>query len=346
MRSAIKCESCGAESIYESGDVSIKCEFCGGLIDVHRNTGSNSDKGSVDKSIFDQIQLNQRLKNYKECIRYCDAALENNPKDEKTLRIKVECLYKLLNKDSGIKNLLDLKHSLERLSISIKVHYDIKALNKLIENVHSSLVKVYNSMEYDYSRSGKIWDSYSERSIEKIITILKTLECCYELCSNDEYLKNVINELSGHGKLIWLKYEGNDILNQEWVLDFDFNAEKTLSRLNEKIKSRNPNYVPPEINLNIVSNVETDSKCFVATVCYENPNHPSLNTLRRYRDEVLIKYYMGRNFIHFYYKHGPKAAASIEDYPLLKILILNIILRPMVYLIKFYFKLSKNKIKN
>lgn len=58
--------------------------------------------------------------------------------------------------------------------------------------------------------------------------------------------------------------------------------------------------------------------CFVLTACYRDANHPTVVSFRDFRDTHLTDHPLGRAFINFYYAHGPKAAAFVQDKPLLK----------------------------
>ncbi len=53
--------------------------------------------------------------------------------------------------------------------------------------------------------------------------------------------------------------------------------------------------------------------CFIATAAYGSMEHPAVNILRRFRDEVLMKFGTGRAFIRLYYRHSPHAARWMED---------------------------------
>ncbi len=50
--------------------------------------------------------------------------------------------------------------------------------------------------------------------------------------------------------------------------------------------------------------------CFVATVIYENADHPNVILLRRFRDEVLEKHVLGEWLSRFYGCVGPHLASS------------------------------------
>lgn len=64
-------------------------------------------------------------------------------------------------------------------------------------------------------------------------------------------------------------------------------------------------------------NMRIESKsgatCFVASVAYEDPNHPDVMFLRWYRDAILMKYFIGRIFIAWYWMVGPKLAKIVAS---------------------------------
>lgn len=49
----------------------------------------------------------------------------------------------------------------------------------------------------------------------------------------------------------------------------------------------------------------SSSQCFVATTVYGDANHPSVVSLRRFRDGRLNTYFAGRVFVRIYYSIGP-----------------------------------------
>ena len=65
-----------------------------------------------------------------------------------------------------------------------------------------------------------------------------------------------------------------------------------------------------------INNIEyiSDDNCFVATTVYGDINAPEVNTLRDFRDNVLMKNTFGKAFVNFYYSGaGEKTAKFIEE---------------------------------
>jgi hypothetical protein len=66
-------------------------------------------------------------------------------------------------------------------------------------------------------------------------------------------------------------------------------------------------------------NMRIESKsgatCFVASVAYDDPNHPDVMYLRWIRDNKLNHSQVGRKFVAWYWRNGPKLAEFVKKYP-------------------------------
>jgi len=60
------------------------------------------------------------------------------------------------------------------------------------------------------------------------------------------------------------------------------------------------------------------SGCFVATACFEDVNHPTVEHLRAFRDLHLSRYSLGQAFIAWYYKNAPSYANRVSSKPRIK----------------------------
>lgn len=75
----------------------------------------------------------------------------------------------------------------------------------------------------------------------------------------------------------------------------------------------------------------TSSTCFVATAAFESSEALPVVQLRCWREDYLAHISLGRKFISFYYKNGPKLAVLLNNKPLLKPLVRQV-LRLIAYL--------------
>lgn len=70
----------------------------------------------------------------------------------------------------------------------------------------------------------------------------------------------------------------------------------------------NDNRVMEELERRGTEEKAKKSGCFVASICYGNPDAAEVNVLRRYRDEVLMETVYGRYLVEMYYYVGPFVA--------------------------------------
>lgn len=85
------------------------------------------------------------------------------------------------------------------------------------------------------------------------------------------------------------------------------------------------------------SNLSKDDpkeRCFITTVCYEDPNSLQVQSFKNFRDQKLNTFYLGTLFIKFYYKVSPKLSSIIYQKPLIKKIVKQVLLDPIYYLIK------------
>jgi hypothetical protein len=77
--------------------------------------------------------------------------------------------------------------------------------------------------------------------------------------------------------------------------------------------------------MTIESNRGVGARCFVATAVFMDEGHPTVETLRCFRDTVLVNTSYGRNFVAWYYREGPKLAGFVHKHgnlrPFLKIIL-------------------------
>ncbi len=68
----------------------------------------------------------------------------------------------------------------------------------------------------------------------------------------------------------------------------------------------------------LTKNPEGNDNCYIATLVYEDSDHPKVNTLRKYRNEILSHSLIGRLFIKFYYFSAPKLIPVLEPLPVVQ----------------------------
>jgi len=75
------------------------------------------------------------------------------------------------------------------------------------------------------------------------------------------------------------------------------------------------------------------SKCFIATAACGSADAPDVETLRRFRDDALTQYYMGRGLVRMYERVSPPIAAMIAPRPALRWTVCRLIIHPLARLL-------------
>jgi polyhydroxybutyrate depolymerase len=72
--------------------------------------------------------------------------------------------------------------------------------------------------------------------------------------------------------------------------------------------------------------------CFIATAAYGSPSAKQLDVLREFRDDVLLKSTVGSRLVDLYYKVSPPIANFIAAHNLVRILVRDLLVDPIVWL--------------
>jgi hypothetical protein len=110
-----------------------------------------------------------------------------------------------------------------------------------------------------------------------------------------------------------------EVKNREQNMDYGIGRQVTIDhidtfRMLDKSGKLTRQSVVTDIRTG-AGNMRIESKsgatCFVASVAYDNPNHPDVMFLRLFRDEALCQHEFGKAFIAWYWQNGPKLAKFV-----------------------------------
>jgi hypothetical protein len=76
-----------------------------------------------------------------------------------------------------------------------------------------------------------------------------------------------------------------------------------------------------EIAIDKYEKYKKRSACYIATMAYGSYEHPQVIQLRKFRDEILLKSFLGMSFVDFYYWFSPKLVKQLEGYKFMNALI-------------------------
>lgn len=114
---------------------------------------------------------------------------------------------------------------------------------------------------------------------------------------------------------------------------FEEELRSKMLHYSRKVQTVEPSFVTP-------SPTKASPGCFIATCVCGSQDHPCVEVLRKFRDHKLQNYTLGRRFLAFYQRHGPRLAALVENRPTLKKTIFTVLILPASCLAKASFKLS------
>lgn len=77
-----------------------------------------------------------------------------------------------------------------------------------------------------------------------------------------------------------------------------------------------------------------DLFCFIATAAYGTPTAEQIDVLREFRDVVLLKSTVGSQFVALYYRLGPPFADFIARSELLRTLVRELLVDPVVWIVE------------
>jgi len=129
-------------------------------------------------------------------------------------------------------------------------------------------------------------------------------------------------------------YAGAQFVNEATELTNEF----TETRLTQAAPPPAPPAPPPP-----PAKEGGDCGCFIATAAYGTDTAQEINTLREFRDEVLIPNSLGSELVHFYYKTSPPIADFISRHEVLRTIVREGFLRPIVTILDWTHNLWSKK---
>jgi len=81
--------------------------------------------------------------------------------------------------------------------------------------------------------------------------------------------------------------------------------------------------------------------CFIATAAYGTDTAREIDILRDFRDEVLLLNSLGAKFVSFYYKNSPPVADFISRHEILRAVVREGFIHPIVAILSLSKKLRR-----
>ncbi len=333
------CPSCGGNLQVPDDRDSVKCMYCGTDIIVRQAIQAGS--GVNIQNYLELAVTANKTGNYQEAYNYYSKVLEYDINNSEAWFGKARAVGWLSDFNdfrdseiiSGFQNSLDKISDKDKKDLQIQCASEINQLSIANFNlIHRYVAENAEKTQYDKD----IWNIYVARC-ESLISLQEfgfnlnpnnqeIMEGIINICkTNLEGVECALNiESTVNGRTSYRIARGAFIRRvSENERQFFTNKMNFYS---EKLKDLNPNYKPPEIK-------KKSSCCFVITATMENRNHPYVLTLQDFRESWLLKRGYGRQFNHYYEIFGPHLADIIRDRWILRMLSLNLIVRPSVWIV-------------
>ena len=316
------CKACGA-SISFGDSLVAKCEYCDTenrlLQPIKFQKSSDlSIKGEKLTSFNNMLKIcetSMTAGSYKEAYDYCNRLLEIDPENGEIYANKAICA--LYESTSG--NIYDGAKDISTfIKTALKYDPHSKVVMETAENIAYNLY-YFSFYKISIYAGEKLSGIYLAPALKGLLPYIKVWDTAFEIHNDTEFLKNAVTILSGQDIKDPFELEG-----LAWgKMDEQIKSSKVREMYIKKIKNIEPDYNPPSIK---------KGGCFIATATIGNYNHPTVMSLRGFRDNYLLHQNWGRAFIQFYYKWGPYPANIIEKSDMLKKLSYFLIVRPLAFI--------------
>ncbi len=113
-----------------------------------------------------------------------------------------------------------------------------------------------------------------------------------------------------------------------WFKSKKCNFYSALNYLNSKyniILLPYKSHIQEKIRKGISNNSSSNQSCYIATLAYQDINHPKVEIFRQFRDNTLVNYSFGRFFIEKYYRYSPKVVEFLRPFTLINCFIRKIL---------------------
>lgn len=338
--SEIICTSCGAPVKIEINNSKASCNFCGLDINIVSNVfeqeigfNGNHNNYSEFQNNLELLKVAKSSENFISVFQYCEKLILLDSKNDKLWELLAQSHFLSIDGVYGEKEFTKFKTCLKAYQRLNKGNTSITFI-KLTEKIYNIYINKYERLSFDKSKSGKVWDSFSNDAINSIIHFFEISELHYRNIHDLNILKKVVLELSGHKKDFWLISENGQIMNRSDLIGFKFDALHKRQEIIKIINTKDHKYSAPEIiyRNNFTASLE-NGNCFLATLCYDDLNHSNLVLLRNFRDKFLLNHNFGRFMVNIYYIISPKLIVLLNKKSKFITLIKILIIEPLVSII-------------
>lgn len=175
-----------------------------------------------------------------------------------------------------------------------------KPLNHLFRKIlklNNTLDKKAKSIIETFEETPEVYDNISEQVVQISMASL------IHLMNKDGFNIHYYNA-----------FEFLDKFKMSEETNNKYNENRRIIRSNKRIEYNN--HINARLGLSSMGRThqpQRSSGCYIATMIYKDYNHPKVMVLRNFRDEFLLNYFVGREFVKFYYKYSPSLVELLKD---------------------------------
>ncbi|WP_260309092.1 MULTISPECIES: tetratricopeptide repeat protein [Lactococcus] len=328
------CELCGSNDFTKEKGY-WKCNYCD-----TKYSEEEAKKIVIDGPVITKSDLSTELENFSnlaeqyysdgnmdQALVYFRRVLEIDPKNWRAVFYSGVCSsrvasfleFKLVDSVAGMKNALNMLYEehasedeyknfiLEMLSVLLEVIQDFWSTSDSIYNQYwelesstTELIQRLTVCVECFKFCLTVTTKYDlDPKKTQLPVAYNLVNCCIDVCLFRDY------KLYYKGEEVVHKYKTSSDFREPYIEIY----RETV----ELMKSIDPNVTPDQINAVGTKYQEKSEGCYVATAIYQTYDCPELWVLRRFRDNTLYHHYLGKKFIHFYYKVSPKLIIRFEN---------------------------------
>ncbi len=200
-------------------------------------------------------------------------------------------------------------------------------INKLVVTLYAMARK--HMLEYVALKN--TWVEYLSQ-VNQMLTMLETASSW--LPTDKLTLENIVHLCKDNIEGVAYRDPYDNNTPKGWLLSPQYEAliSGKLDSAAQALKKIDPSYTLP-----VVEKKKPDS-CFIVTATMGDPEHPTVNLMRRFRDQWILTRPGGDKFVAWYYNYGPIAAKFIKSNRLLRLMAFILIVKPLALFARLFVK--------
>lgn len=297
-----RCPSCKKEiQVPDDVDTSI-CMYCGQSIVI--NDAISINAGPSIANLLGMARTAYAGGNHAEAEAYFNRVLELDPTISEAWLGKGKAAgwqSSLVNMRFG-EVIAAFSHAIATVQESEK---DI-TVQSCVTEANVIVVALYGIARkhmLEYVSLPNIWADY----LGQVNQMLSTLETVSTWLPDRTTFENIVHLCKDNIEGVTYRDQFDNNMSKGWHLSPDYEAitRKRLDYAANKLREIDPSYTAPD------AEAKKPDSCFVITATMGDPHHPTVNLMRKFRDQWILKRRGGSQFVSWYYKHGPAIARLV-----------------------------------